>query len=412
MQHLLKMNKQSNKSFAAFPRPGMLRTAMPLREMLLGAVVTVILYSCGSSAAPGAAFGAPPPPQLPIIAVTVAPGTTYKEYSATLEGKVNVEIRPQVEGFLEKIYVDEGAYVKAGQPLFKIDARVYNEQLNSAQSSVLAAQANVQKAQVEVDRLIPLVDNKVISEVQLKTARAALDAAKAAEEQAKASVGNARINVGYTYITAPVSGYIGRIPYKTGSLVGKSENMPLTLLSDINEVYAYFSMSEQDFMAFKQQFAGNTIEEKVKKVPPVELLLADNSVFTQKGKISSIDGQFDKSTGTISFRATFPNAGGMLRSGNTGKIRIPQLFTQAVVIPQEATFEIQDKVFVFAVGDSNKVASKPIGISGKTVGWYFVESGLKPGEKIVFSGAGNLQDGMVIVPQLISADSLLKVKPL
>jgi membrane fusion protein (multidrug efflux system) len=412
MQHLLKMNKQSNRSFAAFPRPGMLRTAMPLREMLLGAVVTVILYSCGSSAAPGAGYGAPPPPQLPVVTVIVAPGTTYKEYSATLEGKVNVEIRPQVEGFLEKIYVDEGAYVKAGQPLFKIDARVFNEQLSSAQSNLLAAQANVQKAQVEVDRLVPLVDNKVISEVQLKTARAAYDAANAAAEQAKAQVGSAKINIGYTYITAPVSGYIGRIPYKTGSLVGKSENMPLTLLSDINEIYAYFSMTEADFITFKQQFAGNTIEEKVKKVPGVELLLADNSVFAQKGKISSIDGQFDKSTGTISFRATFPNAGGMLRSGNTGKIRIPQLFTQAVVVPQEATFEIQDKVFVFAVGDSNKVTSKPIGISGKSVGWYFVESGLKPGDKIVFSGAGNLQDGMVIVPQPISADSLLKVKPL
>ena len=412
MQYISKMNKRTNKSIAAFASPAVHRTGAPLGQIFLGAVVSIILYSCGSSAAPGAAMGAMPPPQLPVVAVITSPATIYKEYSASLEGRVNVEIRPQVEGYLEKIYVDEGAYVKAGQPLFKINDRPYNEQLNSAQSSVLAAQANVQRAQVEVDRLVPLVDNKVISEVQLKTARAALEAAKAAEEQAKAGVGNARINVGYTYITAPVSGYIGRIPYKTGSLVGKGETMPLTVLSDINEVYAYFSMSEQDFIAFKQQFAGNTIEEKVKKVPAVELLLADNSVYAQKGKISTIDGQFDRTTGTISFRATFPNAGGMLRSGNTGKVRIPQLLTQAVVVPQEATFEIQDKVFVFAVGDSNKVASKPITIAGKTAAWYFVESGLKPGEKIVFSGTGNLQDGMAIVPQPISADSLLKVKPL
>jgi len=406
------MNKRTKQSFAASANPAMQRIAASLGHVFLGAVVTILLYSCGSSAAPGAGFGAPPPPQLPVVTVAVAPGTTFKEYSATLEGKVNVEIRPQVEGFLEKIYVDEGAYVKAGQPLFKIDARVYNEQASSAQSNLLAAQANVQKAQVEIDRLIPLVDNKVISEVQLKTARAAYDAANAAAKQAEAQVGSAKINIGYTYITAPVSGYIGRIPYKTGSLVGKSETMPLTLLSDISEVYAYFSMSEADFITFKQQFAGNTIEEKVKKVPGVELLLADNSTYAQKGKISSIDGQFDKSTGTISFRATFPNAGGMLRSGNTGKIRIPQNFTEAVVVPQEATFEIQDKVFVFAVGDSNKVASRPITVSGKSVGWYFVQSGLKPGEKIVFAGAGNLQDGMVIVPQPISVDSLLKVKPL
>jgi membrane fusion protein (multidrug efflux system) len=412
MQYLLKMNKRTNKSITVSANPAWSRMATPLGQIVLGAIATVVLYSCGSSAAPGQGMGAMPPPQLPVVAVVTSPGTTYKEYSATLEGKVNVEIRPQVEGYLEKIYVDEGAYVKAGQPLFKINDRVYREQLNSAQSNLVAAQANVQKAQVEIDRLVPLVENKVISEVQLKTARAAYDAAAAAAEQAKAQVGNAKINVGYTYITAPVSGYIGRIPYKTGSLVGKNETQPLTLLSDIKEMYAYFSLSESDFIAFKQQFEGNTIEEKVKKIPAVELLLADNSVYNQKGKISTIEGQFDKTTGTISFRATFPNAGGMLRTGNTGRVRIPQFFTQAVVVPQEATFEVQDKVFVFAVGDSNKVASRPITISGKTNAWYFVESGLKPGDKIVFQGTGTLQDGMVIVPQPISADSLLKAKPL
>lgn len=409
MQYTSKMN--TNKSLAA-ANPGRRHSVAPLGAVLFGTIVSLILYSCGNTTAPPPSMGAMPPPQLPVVPVVASPVTTFKEYSATLEGRTNVEIRPQVEGYLEKIYVDEGAYVKAGQPLFKINDRVYSEQLNSAQSTLLAAQANVQKAQVEVDRLIPLVDNKVISEVQLKTARAAFDAAKAAEEQARAAIGSARINIGYTHITAPVSGYIGRIPYKTGSLVGKGEAMPLTLLSDINEVYAYFSMSEPDFIAFKQQFAGNTIEEKVKKVPPVDLLLADNSVYTQKGKISTIDGQFDKTMGTISFRATFPNAGGTLRSGNTGKVRIPQQLGDVVVVPQEATFEIQDKVFVFVLGDSNKVASKPITISGKTTAWYFVQDGVKAGDKIVYTGTGNLQDGMAIVPQPISADSLLKVKPL
>lgn len=411
MQYTLKMNKRTHQSIAA-AGPALRLPGAPLGQLMLGAIVSILLYSCGSSAAPGPAMGAMPPPQLPVIAVFTSPATTYKEYSATLEGRVNVEIRPQVEGYLEKIYVDEGAFVKVGQPLFKINDRIYNEQLNSAQSSVLAAQANVAKAQVEVDRLIPLVDAKVVSEVQLKTARTVLDAAKASEEQAKAAVGNARINVGYTYITAPVSGYIGRIPHKTGSLVGKGEFLPLTVLSDINEVYAYFSMSEPDFIVFKQQFAGNSVEEKINKAPAVELLLADNSAYPQKGKITSVDGQFDKTTGTISFRATFPNAGGTLRSGNTGKVRIPQPLSEVVIVPQEATFEIQDKVFVFAVGDSNKVASKPITVAGKTSTYYFVQSGVKAGEKIVFSGTGNLQDGMVIVPQPISTDSLLKVKPL
>lgn len=372
-------------------------------------MLAVVLYSCSSNQA-----GPPPPqpPQLPVMVVTSAPATTYLEFPASLEGKVNVEVRPQVTGYLEKIYVDEGAFVKAGQPLFKVDPQVYAEQLNSANSNQLAAQANMERAQVEVDRLGPLVAANVVSDVQLKTAKANYEAAKAAVAQAKAGVGSARINVGYTLVTAPVSGYIGRIPYKIGALVTNNDAQPLTLLSDVREMYAYFSMSEADFIAFKNNFAGNTIEEKLKKAPPVELILADNSSFTQKGKIETIEGQFNKTTGAISFRATFPNAGGILRTGNTGKVRIAQQVPAAITIPQEATFEIQDKVFVYTVADSNKVASKPISIAGKTANYYFVSDGLKAGEKIVLSGTGTLKDGAVITPQPVSADSVLKSKPL
>jgi membrane fusion protein (multidrug efflux system) len=378
-------------------------------KLLTAISVATVLYSCANSAAtPG--MPQQPPPALPVYPVTTTTATTFREYPASLEGKVNVEIRPQVQGYLEKIFVDEGAYVRVGQPLFRIDARIYNEALNNAKSSLLAAQANVSRAQVEVDRLTPLVEHNVISDVQLKTAKAAYDAAVAAAEQAKAAVANAQINVGYTLVKATANGYIGRIPYKTGSLVSKDD--ALTVLSDISEMYAYFSLSEPDFLAFKNQFAGNSIEEKVKHVPPVELALADNTVYGSKGKISTIEGQFDKTTGAISFRATFPNPGGMLRTGNTGKVRIPQQFADAMVVPIEATFEMQDKVFVFAVGDSNKVASKPITIAGKTTNYYFVKDGLKTGEKIVFAGVGNLQDGVAIVPQPLSADSLLKAKPL
>lgn len=377
-------------------------------KLLTGIGLVTAMYSCAnSSATPEMHQQAM---SLPVVTVTATTGTTFREYPASLEGKVNVEMRPQVEGYLEKIYVDEGAYVRAGQPLFKIDARMYNEALNNAKSSLLAAQANVSRAQVEVDRLTPLVENNVISEVQLKTAKANYDAAAAAAEQAKSAIANAQINVGYTVMKATASGYIGRIPFKTGSLVGKND--VLTVLSDISEMYAYFSLSEPDFITFKNQFAGSTMEEKIKKVPPVELALADNSTYPGKGKINSIEGQFDKSTGAISFRASFPNPGGILRTGNTGKVRIPQLFSDALVVPIEATFEVQDKVFVFVVGDSNKVASKPITVSGKTINYYFVTDGVKAGDKIVFSGVGNLQDGVAIMPQPMSADSLLKAKPL
>jgi len=381
---------------------------------VLGAMI-ILEYGCSSSAAENTMTM--PPPQLPVITVSTAPATTYQEFPASLEGKVNVEIRPQVDGYLDKIYVDEGAYVKAGQPLFKINDRTYNEQLSNAKSSLLAAQANMQKAQVEVDRLTPLVENNVISDVQLKTAKAAYESAKASAEQAKAVVGNAQINVGYTLVKAPVSGYIGRIPFKTGSLVGRGEDQPLTVLSDVSEIYAYFSMSETDFIAFKSQFAGNTIEEKIKKVPAVDLVLADDSTFAQKGKIGTVERQFDKTMGAISFRATFRNPGGILRSGNTGKIRIPQMFTSVLIVPQEATFEIQDKIFVYAVADSNKIVTKPITISGRTANYYYVSNGIKEGEKIVLSSQstllmGGLRDGMPITPQPVSTDSLLKAKPL
>lgn len=230
-----------------------------LIKVLTGIGLATALYSCAnSSATPG--MHQQQAMALPVLSVTTTSATTFREYPASLEGKVNVEIRPQVEGYLQKIYVDEGAFVKAGQPLFSIDARVYNEALNNAKSSLLAAQANVNRAQVEVDRLTPLVQNNVISDVQLKTAKANYDAAVAAAEQAKAAVANAQINVGYTWVKAPASGYIGRIPYKTGSLVGKND--ALTVISDISEMYAYFSLSEPDFITFKNQFAGNTIEQK------------------------------------------------------------------------------------------------------------------------------------------------------
>jgi membrane fusion protein (multidrug efflux system) len=376
----------------------------------------MVEYGCNSSAAENTGMGMPPP-QLPAITITTSSATTYQEFPASLEGKVNVEIRPQVEGYLEKIYVDEGAYVKAGQLLFKIDPRVYDEQLNNAKSNLLAAQANMEKAKVEVDRLTPLVENNVISDVQLKTAKAAYDAAKASVEQSKAMVGNAQINVGYTYIKAPVSGYIGRIPYKLGSLVGKGEDQPLTVLSDVSEVYAYFSMSESDFIVFKNKYEGNTLEEKIKHVPPVELILADDSTYTQKGKIELVEGQFDKTVGAINFRASFPNPSRILRTGNTGKIRLPQMFKSVLIVPQDATFEIQDKTFVYAVGDSNKIVTKPITISGRTTNYYYVSNGLKAGEKIVLSSQstmlmGGLRDGMRITPQSVSTDSLLHAKPL
>jgi len=325
--------------------------------------------------------------------------TTFQEYPASIEGALNVEIRPQVSGTLDRVYADEGAYVAKGQPLFKINENPYRQALNNAKASLHAAQGALSNARLEVEKLAPLVQNKVVSEYQLKAAKAAQEVAQGNVEQAQAQVGTAQINIGYTTIKAPVSGYIGRLLKKQGSLVSPTDVEALTQLSDVHDVHVYFSLGETDFINFKSQYAGGTLQDKIKHLPPVNLVLSDNSTYSIPGHIDVIDGQFDKTTGAITVRATFPNASGLLRSGNTGKVRLSLQHSNVAIVPQDATIEMQDKIFVYAVGDSNKVAKQPITIEGKSGTNYLVKSGLKAGQQIVLSGVDHLQDGMKISPQ-------------
>jgi membrane fusion protein (multidrug efflux system) len=361
------------------------------------ALLSLLLYSsCSSSPA---AVTAPPPPALPVAEIHTASITTYQEYPASVEGAVNVEIRPQVSGSLDKVFVDEGALVHAGEPLFKINDQPYRAQLNNALASQHAAEGALANAQLEIDKLTPLVQNKVVSDYQLKTAKATYDIAKANIEQAKANVSTAQINLGYTLIKAPVNGYIGRLLKKQGSLVAPQDADALTQLSDVHDVHVYFALGEKDFVNFKEQYPGETLKDKLKGVPSVSLLLADNSEYANKGKIDMIDGQFDKNTGAITVRASFPNAQGLLRSGNTGKIRLSLLHNDALLVPESATVEMQDKVFVFALADSNKVKKVAISIVGKNGDNYLVKDGVKVGDQIVLSGIDHLQEGAKIVPQ-------------
>ncbi|QEC51725.1 membrane fusion protein (multidrug efflux system) [Anseongella ginsenosidimutans] len=377
------------------------RTYLPLFFILLS---FVFLQACSTST--GSENPAAAPQSLPVITLSSQPVTTYQEFSATLEGSKDIEIRPQVDGQLTEIYVDEGDLVKEGQRLFKINDREYTQQFNNAKASVAAAKANLAYAEIEVAKLSPLVANKVISEVQLKSAKAAQLAAEANVAQAEAMLESARINLDYTVVRAPAEGYIGRIPFKTGSLVNPSNPQALTVLSEIKNVFVYFSMSESEFLRFKEEASGNSVIEKIDSLPPVELVLADGSFYPKKGKVELVSGQFDNSMGAITFRAVFPNADRLLRSGSTGRIRIPRIRTAALTVPQEATFNLQDKIFVFAVGSDNKVVSKPLTISGKSGTSYLVESGLSPGDKIVYSGLDRLQDGSAITPMFVSIDSL------
>ena len=374
-----------------------LRDRLVRTTVLIGMCMPILFYGCG----PGndGKDAKKDKPALPVMKVTLSDATVTTQYSALLEGKVNVEIRPQVDGTLKTIYVDEGAFVKAGQPLFKIDDRVFREEYNSALASQHAADARLVVAKLDEEKLVPLVQNKVISEIQLKTATANTHAAQAALEQAKAATRSAQVNLDYTVIKAPVSGYIGKIPLRLGSLVSKNQTEWLTLLSDVSDVYAYFSMSENDFMRFRQQYPGAAIQDKLSQLPPVSLILSDGTRYPEKGVIGSISGQFDQTTASVRIRAVFHNPHGLLRSGNTGKVVFQSPFHDALLVPQAATVELQDKIFVFLLDKGNKVGQHLVTVSGKSGNNYIVSAGLKPGDRIVTAGIEKLKDGMVINPE-------------
>ncbi len=359
-------------------------------------IVGLITISCQPSQQQNAS--APPPPILPVSEINESSETTYIDYPATVQGTIDIDIRPQVSGYLEKVLVNEGAYVKAGQTLFKINENPFREALNNAKANLQAIKASVLNAQLEVDKLTPLVANKVVSDFQLKSAKTAFKIAQANVEQAEASVATAKINLGYTNVKATVSGYIGRIPKKQGSLVTPSDPIALTQLSDIHEVHVYFALAENDFNAFNANYPGNSPADRIKRLPKVDLLLSDNTLFPVKGKIDMIDGQFNKTTGAITLRASFVNPNGVLRSGNTGKIRLGLGHEHAVIVPQSATVEMQDKIFVFAVKKDNKVTKVPISVEGKSGTNYLIKDGVKVGDLIVLSGIDRLQDGQLIKP--------------
>ncbi len=367
-----------------------------MKAMTTISIIALFLISCNDKNAEAPANAAP---TLPVLNIAYSSATTETEYPVAIQGKTDVEIRPQVSGTLDKIFIDEGAYVKQGQPLFKINDNSYRQEYNNAQASLNAAEAAAINAQMEVDKLTPLVQNKVVSEYQLKTAQSNLSIAKANVQRARAILANAQINLDYTLIKAPVNGYIGRFPRKQGSLISPLDPEALTRLSDTKEIYAYFSLGENDFISFKSISEGNTITEKLKNIPPVSLVLSDNSIYAESGKIDMIDGQFDKTTGAITLRAKFPNEKGLLKSGNTGKVKISMSHKNTIVIPQEATIEVQDKLFVFLLDDKNKAIRQPISISGKSGTNYLVKEGIKSGDRIVLKGFENLPDGATVIPE-------------
>mgnify|MGYP003836551887 FL=1 len=335
-------------------------------------------------------------------------------YPATLEGAQTVEIRPRLQGYIVEMPVDEGDVVEKGELLFQLNSEQYEQEVRSAEADVEAARAEVSTAEDEVKRLRGLAEQDIISDYRLQSARNTLESAKARLAQAEARLKNARVNLGYTQIKSPTDGVIGNIPYRIGSLVSNTTTRPLTVVSDISRIYAYFSMSEQELLEMARDVAGNggdkTLQECIAEMPKVNLILPGNIEYEHRGTLRLASGLINTQTGSASFRAIFPNPREILRSGGSASVQIPFKQDSAIAVPKKATYEIQNKRFVYTVTDSNTVESTEIKTNSlSTEKLYVVEQGLSANSRIVTQGMGNLQKGQPIRPQTVNADSLYEV---
>ena len=318
-------------------------------------------------------------------------------YPATIKGKQDIEIRPQVSGFITKLNIDEGSMVKKGQVLFVIDPVQYESAARAAKAAVATAKANVSTQEITVKNKRELNKKNIISDYDLEMAENTLASAKAQLASAEAQLISANQNLAYTRVTSPSDGVAGTIPYRVGSLVSASIAQPLTTVSEIGDMYVYFSMTEKELLALTK--AGGTLKEQLEKMPAVRLQLADGSTYHHEGKIDAVSGVIDQSTGSVSMRAIFSNEGNVLRSGGTGNIIFPYTMNDIITIPQSATVEIQDKKFVFVLQPDNTVKNTEIKVSNLNDGKnYLVTGGLKSGDKIVVEGVQILKDGQEIQP--------------
>ena len=288
------------------------------------AFMWLILASCGGGKDDKDAAAANQPKPYPVLEIKLQTTTLYSEFPATVQGQQNIEIRPKIDGYVAQIYVDEGATVKKGQLLFRISAPQYEQEVRTADANIKIAQADVNAAEMQVNKVRPLVEKDIISHFELESAQYTLQARQAALAQARATLANARTNLGYTAITSPVNGVVGTIPYKIGSLVSSNTAQPLTTVSNIGNIYAYFSINEKQALEFTRDTKGATAEARLKTIPPVSLILSTGTVFPQQGRIEAASGLINTETGSLSVRATFANPGNVVRSGSSGVVRIPR----------------------------------------------------------------------------------------
>lgn len=337
--------------------------------------------------------------------LTLTPKTMiiHNSFPATVEGQQVIEIHPMISGYIQEIYVNEGNKVRKGQLLFKIDNPQYEQDVITAKASINSAKADVNSAKMEIEKVKPLVEKQIVSEYRLKSAKLDLEAKEAALEQANAALANAKANLAYTIIKSPQDGTIGTIPFKIGALVSSSSEA-LTSLSDISNVFAYFSWNEKRFLNFLSEAEGSTVDEKIENMPDAELLLANLEKYPHKGRIELASGLISTETGAATLKAVFPNPTNLLRSGSSATVQIPEILDSILVIPQSATYELQNKRFVFTVDAENKVKATDFSSVESDDGKYFlVSKGLKAGDRIVIEGVSSLKNGVKIIPKDTSA---------
>jgi membrane fusion protein (multidrug efflux system) len=335
--------------------------------------------------------------------------TLNTDYPASIQGLQNIEIRPKVDGFVEKIYVDEGSIVKRGQLLFKINAPQYQQEVRTAEAGIKTAEADVSTAKLQVNKVKPLVEKEIISHYELESAQNTLQSKEAALAQAKATLENARVNLGYTTITSPVDGVIGSLPYKLGSLVTNNTTDPLTTVYNTATVYAYFAMNEKQLLDFSSDGSNTSLQVKLNHIPKVTLILSNGMTYEHTGKIETVNGQINTSTGSANFRAAFINPKGLLHSGSSATVRIPAPLKSGIIIPQNVTYQLQDKRFAYVVDSQNKIKNVVIEVMDNTPGqFYVVTSGLKSGDRVVIESVSNIKDGTEINPLNAEASTVYK----
>ena len=364
-----------------------------MNKILILSSIALLVIGCknGNQQAAGAMMGAAASKQLPTITVGEQRTTSDLAFPVNIEGVVNSPVQAKISGYITQVLVDEGQAVTQGQPMFQLETQALSQ-------SAASAKAQVEIAQVEVNKIRPLVEKNIVSKVQLETAQANLQRAQAAYNEIAA-------NIGFAVVKAPVSGVVGAISYREGALV-TANNTVLTTVSDVKDVYAYFSMNEKDYLSFLSLSKGATTKEKLANFGEVSLILANGQPYNHKGKLQTVTGQIDPSTGSIQIRAVFPNPDRLLTNGNSATILIPQTFDKSLVIPEVAIFEQQGKIFAYKVVNDT-IKQTVVTLKNRANNLAVVESGLKAGDVIIVQGLNGVRTGDKVTPQPVSMDSIV-----